>query len=277
MKKHTQILYCFLLLALISCKKDPVIWNLTNLSGNKINVVGHGGMGIKYKYPMNSMKSLNEVLLLGAFGTEMDVRLTKDSVLVLFHSNDLRDATNKVGEVENKLWSEVKEAQYKIPLFDRVPIISAEDFFLQVKNPQNSLFVFDCKLGTKESQLFNKLFARALFRLVSKYKLEGNYFVESFSPDFLQSVRAVLPDAKLFAYTGSFVESLSFNNQVELYGITINQDYITKEEIERAHSLNLRVALFNADTRQQNLNAIAKSPDYIQTDNVEYLLKVLKE
>lgn len=259
-----------------ACKKDPIIWEIKNLSGNKINVVGHGGMGIKYKYPMNSMKSLNEVLLLGAFGTEMDMRLTKDSVLVLCHASDLKDATDYTGEIESKTWQEIENVKYNQPLFNRSRLISAESFFNQVKNPSLYLFVFDCKLGSSESEELNQRFARALSKLVVTYSLVNNSFIESFNYKFLNAISNHLPKVKLFVYCDRLIDALDLKNKVNMYGITINQDYITKEEIERAHSLNLRVALFNADTHQENLNAIAKSPDYIQTDNAEFLLNALK-
>ena len=50
-------------------------------------------MGIAFKYPINSYESFEPCFRIGAEGSEMDVQMTKDSVLVLFHDAKLEDGT----------------------------------------------------------------------------------------------------------------------------------------------------------------------------------------
>jgi hypothetical protein len=52
---------------------------------------------------------------------------------------------------------------------------------------------------------------------------------------------------------------------------------VTAAEIEEAHRMNLHFTLFNTTTEEENLKAIGMSPDYIQTDKLEHLLKVFKK
>lgn len=49
----------------------------------------HDRMNVKSLYPINSMESLINTLETNADGTEFDVQMTKDSVLVLFRDGDL--------------------------------------------------------------------------------------------------------------------------------------------------------------------------------------------
>ena len=86
------ILVCFIFSVIIACHKDE--YNIVNLNGNRITALGHAGMGIGNTYPMNSYESIFKCLNLGMDGTEFDVQMTKDSVLVAYHSQDLSDETN---------------------------------------------------------------------------------------------------------------------------------------------------------------------------------------
>src|SRR5215207_7222003 len=91
-----------LVLLVAGCSKDPSIWKIRNLEGNRIAIFGHGGMGDKALLPMDSKSSLLECLNKGADGTEMDVRMTADGVLVLFHDEELGDMTTCSGDVRSQ-------------------------------------------------------------------------------------------------------------------------------------------------------------------------------
>ena len=80
---------------MFSCKKNKE--EILNLNNNKIDVLGHAGMGISSLYPINSAESLLACLHSGADGTELDVQLTMDNVLVAFHDASLSDKTNLSG------------------------------------------------------------------------------------------------------------------------------------------------------------------------------------
>lgn len=61
---------------------------------------------------------------------------------------------------------------------------------------------------------------------------------------------------------------------MQLFGLTMSNENITASEIKKAHQNNLRITLWNIKTKKENLNAISKSPDYIQSDKINYLLQV---
>src|ERR1700741_3054428 len=88
---------------LFSCKKDPP---LTNLNGDKIGCFGHAGMGSRSVYPANTLQSFEACLDKGADGTEMDIQVTKDGVLVIYHNDDLSSATACGGVVRDLNWEE---------------------------------------------------------------------------------------------------------------------------------------------------------------------------
>ena len=83
------------------------------------------------------------------------------------------------------------------------------------------------------------------------------------------------PDLKLF-YLKSFEKGFEFAQEMDLYGMIMPKHFITKEQIQEAHDAGLRISLFDLQTKSDNLEAIEMSPDFLQTDKVKHLIKVLK-
>lgn len=273
---YKLVIIFFYMFLFLSCKKDPAVWTINNLNGNKISAFGHGGMGITYRYPMNSFESLTKVLDLGADGTEMDVQLTRDNVLVLYHSSKLQDDTDCDGLIRNKNWSELQSCKYHTPVFKNAGLIRASDFFAKL-SANSYTFTFDCRVQINDDVEFMTRYTDALSKLIEKYAIIDRSFIESYSAAFLKMLYEKNNNFKLFVHPNDLAAGLEVAKQVKLYGITIDRENITKQEIAFAHSNNLRVALFNADTQRENLAAIQMSPDIIQTDDMSYLVKVLSK
>ncbi|HET6225120.1 MAG TPA: glycerophosphodiester phosphodiesterase family protein [Bacteroidia bacterium] len=273
MKKNILLLS---LLILISCRKERFV--IDNLNGNRIIALGHAGMGLGNDYPMNSAESILQCLNIGMDGTEFDVQLTRDSVLVAFHDPDLSNSTTLKGVINSLSWAEVKRAQYTQKLYLNYSIVSLEDLFSNIYNLQQFKFTFDCKLYTENTNTtqFYEFYIRAIIRILQKYQLEDNAFIESQDIAFLRLFKSKKADYKLFIYPASFEEGLSTAKAEQLFGITISSKNITAEQIKLAHENNLWVAIWNTHTEADNKEAIRKSPDCIQTDKAKNLLKLLK-
>jgi glycerophosphoryl diester phosphodiesterase len=257
------------------CKKDPSLWKIQNLNNNKISVFGHGGMGIDYRYPMNSYESLSHCLKLGADGTEMDVCVTKDTVMVLYHDQTLEEETSCNGSIKEKIWEEIKSCRYNNPIIGRADLIPASYFFDRVENKDKLTFTFDCKVIMEDDIEYLNIFAEALYRHIIKYDLVSHCFIESFNITFLEILQKKDKNLHLFLYTQDYQTGLEVSKEIKLYGLTLDFEKISAEEIKQAHENNLRITLFNTQTEHQNLDAITKSPDFIQTDKVDYLINAL--
>ncbi len=266
----------FCLVALISCRKEK--FNILNLNGNKITALGHAGMGIEDTYPINSGESILKCLNLGVDGTEFDVQMTKDSVLVLHHGNDLSDNTNLKGVINSLNWSEVKNAYYTATPHLKYSIISLDQLFSKIENIQKYKFTFDCKLYTNTNNIdrFYESYINAVVNIIQKYRVENNVYIESQSEYFLDLFKNKKSDSKLFIYRSTFESGLDIALSKGLFGITISTRNITKEQIKIAHDNNLLVAIWNIHSKSDNVDAINKNPDFIQTDKVKNLIKLLK-
>ena len=260
---------------LLSCAKEN--FAIDNLEGNKIKIIGHGGMGIGSIYPMDSYESIIKCLSLGADGVEMDVQMTKDSVLVLFHNKDLSQGTNLKGAINTLLWQEIKNAYSTEFPYLNYGIISLDELFSNIKNLHSFCYTLDCKLYTEqENSAYEDVYIRALVKILDKYSLNNHVYIESSSKSFLTKLQGETPDYKLFIYPTSFETGLQTAIDLNLYGITISTAIVTKEQIKLAHQHGLRVAIWDVHSQSKNTEAIKKNPDIIQTDKVEGLLLVVK-
>lgn len=225
---------------------------------------------------MNSKQSILEALKSGATGSEMDVMLTKDSVLVLYHNQSLDKETSCSGQVRNLNWKDIQNCSYKLPILNPEPLLSIKELFKSITEPENYLFSFDCKLELNEDSIYLNSFANALIRHIRENGIQTNCFVESFNTDFLKKIHQLDSSIRLVVYTSEFETGLQISKELPLFGLSMDAEKISKEEINEAHQNHLRVSLFNLKSENDNISAIEKSPDYLQTDKLEFAVEALR-
>ena len=201
MKKYYLIILFLFSIFSFTCKVDSALIEIENLTNNAIGLFGHGGTGISYKYPINSLESIQYCLNIGADGTEMDLQLTRDSVLVAFHQHNLNDVTLCEGEIHKKLWSEIWGCHYTSPISSSINIISINDLFEKLNKHSNLIYTFDCKLlnNSYDQISYKKQFANAIVKTIQTNKLnDANIFIESNDTSFLSIVKLKNKQLKLF-------------------------------------------------------------------------------
>lgn len=260
-----------------SCKRDAPLYEVKNLNGNVISAFGHGGMGVQFKFPIDSYESIEPCLRIGAAGTEMDIQLTKDSILVVHHNSNLNESTPCSGTINDMLWSDIWGCHYASPFSSTAKLRSANEIFSEISNPNDYTFTFDCKLynNNADQMAFKNQYANAIINFIDGHQLNTEkLFIESADSTFLRILKNKRSDLRLFIYPSLFETGLEIAEKMNLYGITISTTLITKEQISLAHEKEIRITLFNTKSKEENLNAILKSPDFIQSDDIIYLLKV---
>lgn len=275
MKTMKNITYLLILLAfLFSCKKHD--FDINNLNGNKIGVIGHGGMGIGHTYPMNTLEGFLNALNLGPDGVEIDVQMTKDGVLVAFHDQKLEESTNLSGHIYDKTWTELVNGQFLYPHYGNYKLIRLDDVFKSIPNQDKYTYFLDFKnfQPNKDSLYFNKL-NTAIINIIDKYNLLENTYVEFKSEMLIVKLQETRPDIKQFIYA-KYDLALSLAEQYNLEGITVPIDKITIEKVQLAHSKGIMVATFNTHSHKRNINAVEHNVDFIHTDRLKHLIGILK-
>ncbi len=268
----TYFVSALLFISSASCRKNRTIENLNG----RFEVFGHGGMGIQSTYPLNSTESLQKCLQTDATGTELDVQLSKDSVLIAYHNEDLSENTTGSGRVNDLSWEELSHIRYKTTPYLEYQLTALEPFMASI-NASGKYITFDCKLYTQHNlESYLTIYSNTLVKLIQKFGLQNRCYIESQNETFLMLIKAKLPEAKLCIYRSVFAESLEVAKRLQLFGITMSSDLISKAQIQEAHQHGFFVAIWNVQSRKENREAMEKNPDSIQTDKLDYLLKQVK-
>ena len=266
-----------ILIAFSSCNKnDGAIINLNN---NRIDVLGHAGMGISSLYPINSMESLLSCINSGANGTELDIQLSKDNILVAFHDENLDEKTNLSGRIRELTWDELSSGIYTSTQYLNYKVIRVSDIFNHLNNYQNYIFTFDIKLFPKQGEDFNLYledYTDAVSLLYSNYQLHNSTFVEAQAEDFLIMMKLKDGLIKQFIYPQVFETGYSIAQNLNLYGITISNENISSDQVKTAHDSGYFITIWGVNSNKENKNAVSKNPDMIQTDKLNHLISYLE-
>jgi len=290
MGKNIGFISLVLVLVLTTTCKKVDLSASKNLEAGRILVFGHGGSGFpteKNPYPPNSASSVFRAIdFLGADGVEIDVQLSSDSVLILYHDEDLRTQTACKGCIAETSISGLANCDYRRYYHFKSNgegIATLKDILERFKQYQTHPLVsvnvhlhYDC-LPDVQLETYVHTFARSIVKLIKDYTAYDWVFVESGTPDFLNILRALDSQLKLYydAPVTPFTVDQCLNNNWQ--GLISPLDEASKEHIELAHDKKLKVAVYNVKLRNEIKQAIEVNPDFIQSDNVQLLKQYLNE
>lgn len=235
----------------------------SDTSTKNIIALGHGGMGTRAWQDINTRESFLKALNTGADGTEMDVQLTEDGVLVAFHDEYVGEAKCPQHIYKHTL-SELRGCIGEILSVSEVLALGWKD---------GSVFSLDVKLyGTNVSQ------QEQLTAQINSLKAEHPQFrilAESNDPNFLQLLKDSGIEDGIYVYTEDAQTGLSLCLNQGFEGISIRNDLITDEAIGQCQNQGIQVMLWGLGSRWHNREAVLRKPDIIQSDRLEHLVDLL--
>jgi glycerophosphoryl diester phosphodiesterase len=245
-----------------------VVFILTNLlmschkneNYSQIDIIGHAAMGLSMPnsgFHSNSKEAIDFALTFPAItGVELDVRISKDGELWLYHDNYLESETNGFGCLENMLSQEIESLVYSSFHKEKLVQLSKISF------DPNKKYFFDLKLI---NACDNKVVD---MNLLKQRLLEINQ----------SNISLILPSPSYFSLFGSefycllSCESVSvLKNELDSQnwiGGVIRNSSISSQELQELKSSGKQIYLFDLRSPQGNLNALRKHPTGIFTDDV---------
>lgn len=147
---------------------------------DKFKFIAHRGLFDREKIPENSMLAFDKALEKG-YSIEVDVNMTQDGYIVVFHDNSLKRMTGIKNDITTMTLSEIKKfkllgTENKIPTF--------EDVLLQVSGKVPILI--EVKPNSKYKELMEKL-----INLLEKYNVK--YSIQSFDPRIVYWLKKNMP------------------------------------------------------------------------------------
>jgi glycerophosphoryl diester phosphodiesterase len=261
---------------MVSCKKDPPGFVIDNLNNGNIGCFGHAGMGFYSPYPVNSWPGIESCLARGADGTEMDIHMTKDSVLVIAHNSNLNETTSCSGLIKDLNWADMNNCEIQSKFFKHSKLLSLDEFLARIDHPNKYIFTWDIKCSDFNQNYYG-VYARAIVSTINKFDLTDHIFIENPFGDFLQNIKDIKSDARLFLLTESFEKGVKEVKMRGFFGLSMDNKSLSSSQVKEAHNQGVRITIYGVLSEKANYSAIEKCPDFIQTDDINYLLKVFKK
>ena len=275
MHSKKNILYIlFIALLHIHCKKN-IEYTDDTYFGGKVMILGHHGMGDLYTRPGNTYESITPLMGIGADGPEIDIQLTRDTVLVLFHDHVMDNKSTCSGRIYDQDWADIKQCKY-YALENMLFVNSADDLFSRLPNLNDIYFSFDCSKTDNDVSnvdLYRNQYLRAIKRICDKYSITNNVFIEGDNALLLKAQSLGMTN-KLFLFDSLSVNAINIAKANNFFGVSTSLDWLG-DNVSLAHEKGLYVMVWSPNNYSQNKEALNKKVDIIQTDDPISILKLL--
>ncbi|WP_299102937.1 glycerophosphodiester phosphodiesterase family protein [uncultured Winogradskyella sp.] len=260
--KYVIILCIYVLM--LSCKTSTTETEIV-FADNP--VIAHRGAWKANGLPKNSIAALNEAIRLKCTGSEFDVRMTADEVLIVTHDADYGGL-----HIESSTYETL--AQHKLPNGESLPTLKA---FIKAGMVNNSSTGLVCEIKPSKIEGRNTLMAEKAVALVKELKAEAyiSYYI-SFSYEVIKHIRQIDPNSKVLYLDGSKTpETLKLDNITGLdYFVYKLKD--KPEWIDEARKLDLILNSWTANKQEDIDWLLSHNFDYITTDEPELAFDRLK-
>ncbi len=246
-----------------------------NFSFGKILNIGHrGAPGVA---PENTVPSFSKAVEIGADGIELDVVLSKDGVIMVFHDYYLQKKTDGQGLLTKYTLPELKAldagssfseeyAGTRIPTLQEVVEAMDKKAFIMIEIKTNPFAIPGIE--------------NAVAAVISKYNLYNRVVVSSFNPFSLMKVKQVdrnisvgvlhLPFFPAFLNRASFATMVRPDVLHPLYKM-VNESYLQK-----ARSKGYRVIPWTVNDKADMKKMVDMGVDGIITNHPDILQKILQ-
>jgi len=261
--------------------------NIENVKKKDFKIIGHKGAA-GYA-PENTLSSLQVALDMGVDMIEIDVHMTKDGEVVVFHDEEVSRTTNGKGKIHEMTLAEVKEldagswfspdfAGEKIPtLREAIELVHGKaDILIDIKSkghefyenfPEKIVDIIDEREDNKE------------WCIVQSYDQE--YLEHAYARDSTIKMKKLMmgeDESMLFSF---YLNSKSFmtNRNKHHFFETINPHYTTlsQRRIFRLHARGYNVHTYVVNEPVDMIKMLNMAVDGIITDFPDRLVKIRED
>lgn len=226
----------------------------------------HAHRGGAHEYDENTLYALSQTYEQGIRGFEIDIRLTKDGELVLFHDASLERMVGVEGPIEDLTLSEIKSLRTKvgneIPTLDEVLHFfkDKEGVYLEFEMKTNNPMYDETELKEYCGQLVEKVYA-------SK-PATSSYLLTSFDKRPLAYLKENYPEAELMLIKSVALseELLQEARELGLNRVACRIEGTSRAVVQQAKKEGFTVCLWPGTTIDDFLLGVALGGDRLCTD-----------
>ena len=175
---------------------------------NLPKLIGH--RGVKNLSPENTIDSISLAKELGLHWVELDVKISKDLIPIIFHDNSLERTTNGKGLPINFLYKDLKKLDAGSFFYNqstKIYIPTLEEVLLLCQNKNISL-----NIELKPNKGFEKENVLSIARIISNSKFSNQYYFSSFDWDSLIMMKEIIPNANYGLLVHEFKKDRTLND-----------------------------------------------------------------
>lgn len=238
-----------------------------NIASAQTNAIAHRGFWKSDGSAQNSITALDKAFDSGVYGSEFDVLMTKDGVLVVNHDDIFQGF-----DIQESLYKDIAE----LTLSNGEILPTLQEYLERGKELGEVQLILELKpLKSKaaEDQAVQKIIA-----MVNDLELTGFVDYISFSLNICKQLKRFDPEAEVSYLNGDLspkqIADLGINGIDYHYSILLEKH---PEWIDEAHELDLSVNVWTVNDPEMMKMLIEKGVDYITTDEPLILLDLLEE
>lgn len=231
-------------------------------------VVAHRGAFKANGYPENSIASLKHAIELKCSGSEFDVRMTLDSVLVVFHDAHYHDLL-----IKETSYKEL--AKFKLSNGEILPTLKS---YILAGMENNSTTGLVCEIKPTKDQEFNIKMTEKVLDLVKELKADPYILTYiSFGYDILKKIVELNPKAKTQYLDGTKIPQELKNDGITGLDYHLNILKKNPQWIKIAKDLGLTLNAWTVNAQDDLDWLLANDFDYITTNEPELLFERVKK
>ncbi len=237
-------------------------------------VIAH--RGFSGRYPENTLRSFREALNLPVDAIELDVRRTKDGVLIVIHDETVDRTTDGKGRVRDLTWSEIQKldaGSWKGSEFagERIPRLEEA---LELINGQKVVFLEIKEPDTTEQivETLRQIDALSWVKIGS-FHSQAIATAKKLVPEISSSL---IGGAKVGTSDEAFANFVKEALHCGANSITVNYPALTPERVHYCHQRCLFVGTWTVNDAELAERMIAMGVDAIASDYPDVVLKVLQ-
>ena len=222
--------------------------------------------------PENTMPAFEAAIESGADYIELDVQLTKDGELVVFHDDNIKRTTNGNGILTNMTYDELQK-------YSAGSWFKDDGSFDDVKIPKLSevleLVGHDILLNIEIKSHGNvKATAEKVVELVEEYDIGSSCYITSFSYQALKKVKELQPKIKT-ALIANIAPSTVYSQMKYIDAVSMNYLFVNSSVVNYAHHSGKKVFVWTVDRSGEMKKMMALGVDNIITNRPEKCLEVV--
>ncbi len=231
------------------------------------SIIAHRGVWKNTQLPQNSIASLNAAIEQKLWGSEFDVHLTKDDVLVVCHDHDFYGL-----EIEQLTYKELLAKKH--PNGESIPTV--EEYLTAGLKQKNTKLIYELKTSRISKERTLKAVELSL-AIVKKMKATKMVEYIAFDWDACLKFRQLDKNAKVHYLNGD--KTPAQVKEAKLSGIDYNLNVFKKNPtwIKESKDLKLKVNVWTVNNEADMKYFLNEEVDYITTDEPELLSKIINK